>query len=303
MDSQIDEVENKELAKKSHHKIHRVLIIVGIVVVFLGGLFGAYVFGTSRTQETSMTQSPAKTSTQTTSQAQSFHNVVDAGYPFLQTNRVKVTTNMAVPNRLQAISVNSSIQDQGYTDVLANKFNEEIGRWKFGNPATVDDPVGDVSIIHIGDDWLAENNPDANNESSGHPGFLFDYDMTTTAAKKASLKKITDASAVCAKDNSKGFTISGFMQVCATFILGQRQAVGVYDPYLEILGLGVQDSGTYVIVGTIKLVDPDTYTQEQADKNYSDAQAGNIPAATTARANEYVKALSNTTMTFEPVQN
>jgi hypothetical protein len=253
-----------------------VLAIIAVLIVIAVGYSGYY-YGSQANKTSGSTQ---------VQQLPAYHTVLSVGYP-LNTS-VKVTTKLAVPERLQAIAVGSTIQNPGYTGLLADNFNEEMGRWSFANPAAVHSGYGDLSLIHISDTWLRQISaaPDSPN------GILTGLEFTTPAKKATSLTTLESQTKDCVAKNS-GFVISKVLNVCYKPTL-VRQASGVYSPSLDFKGYGLIDGQKYVLVGSVNLNDGTQYSEGEANKKGDDFMAGHIPQETQNLMTEYVNALKMT---------
>lgn len=260
-------------------------ILIGLVCA-IGAGYGGYTYGSNINnmainEESTSTSEPAPAT---------FHTVIAKGSPY-GTNKT-ITTKLAVPNRLQSVAISSSIQDPGYVGILANKLNDEMGRWILGNPTLADrSRTGEISILHIGDDWLAETTTDKDIVGDS----IEEYDFTSPAEKASTLNQLKSATVECAKDSEKGFTLSGSFNVCYS-AKHLRQASGSYAPLLNLKGYGDIEGRAYVLFGYISLDDGTEYGEQEANKKGDEFAAGNIPAETKSLIAEYVNALKNSTI-------
>lgn len=222
-----------------------------------------------------------------------YHTAVSVGYPW--NNNKKVVTELAVPNRLQAVVAGASINDSGYANFLTNKFNDEMGRWLLDDPADATDRPGKISLVHISNDWLQETNE---MENVPYKGPLRDYEFTTPDQKRESLSALETETTECVKDDAKGFVISEKINVCYEPSFN-RQAVGSYDPVMHIRGYGALDGEEYVFVGSVPLSDGTKHNPEEANRMADAFQAGDIPQETRDVISEYINALKNTTISSE----
>lgn len=268
-----------------------VLILIGLVVA--GGLgYGGYYFGQQTNKSTVTTQNTNQNQTAT---QLSYHTIVATGRLF--NTSIRTTSKLAIPNSLQGINYDSSIQDPGYTNILANKFNEEVGRWKLGNPTLSQDGYGDISLIHIGDDWLQQTSAAAD-----HPDEILNGLEFTTPAKKAeSLASLEKETKDCATNSAKGFVIAKTITICYR-VVTSHQSQGVYDPSLYLKGYGVINNQKYVLAGYLTLGDSNQYTGDEADKRVQEIAAGTIPQDTQKLITEYTDALKLTTITSSAAQ-
>lgn len=261
--------------------------LLGLIVV-VGIGFGGYYLGHQANSGTNNTSNSAQNSS--TTPQPTYHTVLSVGYPW--NTSTKLTVKLAVPNILQAISISSTIQDPGFTNILANKNNDEIGRWSLSNPNAVRAGYGDISLLHVSDDWLQQTTT-----TSDRPGdILGDLTFTTPATKAASLATLQKQTTDCVASSTKGFVISGAINVCYTPVL-VRQASGVYSPNLYLKGYGLIDGQKYVMAGFISLTDGTQYTEDVANKKGDDFLKGAIPQETQTLIKTYVDALKMTTIT------
>lgn len=266
------------------HSTSKIALIALLIIVFVTAIgYGGYYYGSAMDE-------PRQNNTVVDND---HHTVVSVGYPW--SSNKKVVTELAVPNRLQAIAAGASISDSGYANFLTNKFNDEMGRWLLDDPADATDRPGRISIVHISNDWLQETNE---MENVPYKGPLRDYEFTTPDQKRGSLSALKTETTECAKDDAKGFVISEKINVCYEPSFN-RQAVGSYDPAMHIRGYGVLDDEEYVLVGSVPLSDGTEHNQEEANRMADAFQAGDIPQETQDVISEYINALKNTTISSE----
>lgn len=279
--------------KKSKKKY--ILVTFFIVLLSLAGIGGYYVGSLSNTstRNGSFTDQQTRNNNNKSLAAprhQNFHTVLSEGYPYGTTQ--KITTNLGLPVSIQSISIDSTIQDPGYTDILSNKFNAEMGRWLLSDPTKASGILGDISFINIENEWLSQTSKDPEYFAGAT---LQNYEFTTPAKKTASLAKLQSESESCVKDTAKGFTISEFLKVCYSPQL-KRQSVGSYQPVLYLRGIGTYKNERYILVGYIVVNKGTVYTESEAENKATAFQGGNIPQDTQKLINDYVEALKNTTI-------
>lgn len=266
--------------KNSTSKITLIALLIVVFAAVIG--YGGYYFG-------SVMNKPRESNTAVDND---YHTAVSIGYPW--NSNKKVVTELAVPNRLQAIVAGATI-NPGYANFLTNKFNDEMGRWLLDDPADTADRLGKISLVHISNDWLQETNE---TENVPYKGPLRDYEFTTPDQKRASLSALKTETTECAKNDAKGFVISEKINVCHEPFLN-RQAVGSYEPVMHIRGYGVLDGEEYVLVGSVPLSDGTEHNPEEADRMADAFQAGDIPQETQDVISEYINALKNSTISSE----
>lgn len=272
--------------QKKTSKILKLLAIVFVLLIIAGGLtYGGYYIGS---QNTKVSHTPVDQTTSAPKPA--FHTILSVGY--VGDQPTKLTSMLAIPNRLQAIAVSSGGQDPGYTDILATNYGAEMGRWKIGDPTLTNGYFGDISLINIQDKWLQQTSP----APEGPDYLLGGLDFTTPAKKTASLASMEQQAKNCSGPTEKAFTISNVLKVCATPIL-IRQSIGAYGPQLYLKGYGIIDGQIYVLLGSLSLSDGTKYSEDEADKKATSFQVHAIPAETQKLINEDVDALKMSTIT------
>lgn len=272
------------------------VVLIGLLVIFGAGYIG-YLYAPKAESggDASVVVDTGEVENKEQPVGDKYHTVLAAGYPYNTTK--KMVIKLAVPSRLQSIAVASDNHDPGYTDILANKYNDEMGRWWFGNPALAspNSLAGDLSIIHISDDWLSET---ASAENIPSYDKVFGYNFLTPEKKSASLAQLDADTKKCVNDGEGGFTISNIINVCYHPDVSHH-AVGSYSPILRLKGYGVLDGRQYVLFGFLHLNDGSRYSKDEAIKKHDDFTAGNIPEDTKNLITEYVEAPKNSTIAVE----
>lgn len=294
---------NDDQPNGQKRKTPKLLLTVIVIIASLVALAGAFYIGTIYSGSSNKVGSNSEENAANDDNVddQTFQTVLTAGYPYEVADQTKVVTKLAIPDGLMAISVSSTIQDPGLSDILANKFNDEMGRWTFDNPSTSEASIGSLSLIHIGDEWLSEDyDGEVRVGAIGYTGEYSGYDLSTSASRNSSIDKMTSDTKACADDPAKGLVIATAFNVCYEIIHTPPQATGTYSPLLNILGVGVHEGRTYVLAGYLRLAEWSEYESDAVrDQKYKDFASGDIPSETTARANDYLDALAQTTITFE----
>lgn len=229
----------------------------------------------------------------------SFHAVVSEGYPF-DTDK-KIVVKLGVPNELQAIRYNSSIQDPGLADgLLGDKFNGEMGRWKLGRPTVNDNNLDDISLVNIEAQWLKTN-------TSGNEDFILrtapdtlpiPSPNMTAIQKQAFLLQLKSETEQCITNRKTGFVMAKYINICvAPYQI--KQAVGSYSPNVSLKGYGVIDGLHFVLAGSLELRDDKIYTHEQETTLQEAFKPDNLPKDTEDVLTRYITALKETVILSE----
>ena len=275
-----------------------IVIAVGFIVSGLLAALGGYWFGG---QNTSTTVTPLVPQVADTTPENTVHFVTSVGYP-LGTDQ-QLTVKLGVPGELQAVKVNSSIQDPGLLTTLAGGiFNSEMGRWQLGRPTTSDNDLDEISLIHVNKEWLASNTIGNEHFSHGPPYELPLPTANMTAAQKQTfIAELKSATEKCATNPKNGFVIAKTINVCLK-VSQVKQAEGSYYPYVDINGYGVIDGVQLIFGGSINLRDDKTYSYEKETALQGEFTPEKLPADTQSVLDRYVAALKTTTLVLEKKQ-
>lgn len=282
-----------------HYKNKRVAVLIAFLFVVICGLTATTGYYYLKLQQNTSTKSSQDLTSEKNVDTQTgYHFVTSEGYPF-NTNR-KFTVKLAVPNELQAIKWNSSIQDPGLTaNILGDKFNGEMGRWLLDRPTNSDSYLGDFSFINIEDQWL-KTNTTGNEDYHG----MFPYNLPlptsnmSSAQKQAFIAQLKTETDACVADGKTGFSIAKTIKVCIK-PYQSKQAVGSYNPMANLHGYGIIDGLHFVLAGSLELRDDKTYTPEQETALQNEFKSDKLPADTEKILTRYISALKNTTVTSE----
>lgn len=269
-----------------------VFIVLGLSSVVVVGLVG-YRYG-STSKSKSVTNSSKDLAETAPSVAQTeggaFHTVLSEGH--VATGQ-KVVVSLAIPSRLQAITVQSTNRDPGYTNSLTDGSGEEVGRWIFGNPAMVGpySVVGELAMFDVGHNWLSWSTTVTDPSGRAAENIIHGYNFTTPKDKVESLEKLEIDTKECVEDPKTGFVMSETINVCYE-VKSLRQSVGVYRPALELQGYGLVDNQRYILFGSLDLIDRE-YGADRAHERSWMFNEGDMPEETMSLLNEYVDALQN----------
>ena len=286
-----------------HNKLRiglKILVIILLIGVCSGG---AYVMGlNNQTKRTTQQNADSEKDIKPVVQPKQdpiFHTVMSTRYPFR--SDFSMTTKLAVPDNLQAVLMDTSIADQGYTTLLGDKFNIDMGRWAFGRPNMSDyDGAGQFSIIQIEDSWLnASGDPNSDSRKDTELGISL---SATSPQRKTFIENLKNETNGCVKDTNKGFVLGTYINMCYKIAHSPASSES-YNPTLHLKGYGEVKERKFVAVGYLFLNEDDSYTGAQKDQFTKEFQEGKTPAHTLKTLNHYVSALKNTTITIKVSSN
>jgi hypothetical protein len=222
------------------------------------------------------------------------HFVLSAGYPFDIKNK-KFTIKLGVPADMQAVRLWSNNSNHGPEQYFTDKYNDELGRWFFGNPTDPSDNgsgYNEISVLAISKSWLAAN---LSKDLASDSEFTTGYKINTPADKQKFLTTLKSDTSTCVKDAKKGFTASdNSLNICYTLNFGREG----YNPQIIFSGYGEKDTIPMLLTGIIKLSDSTPMVDRDAEqKAISDANAGKYTAHFSASLKSLLGALKQTTLT------
>jgi hypothetical protein len=261
-----------------------VLVSLLLLLLISGVGAAAYYYG----QQSGTSTTPAQQTTTNSENKQvttpGVHFVKDVGYPFDLGAKKVFTTSLGLPDFIQGVSIDSTIQNMGINEYLTNKFNDEMGRWVVAYPDTTNTAT-DVSIGAIGKEWLAA--------SQDYNDPLGAGDLRTPAKKQQYIATLKSETEACVKDSKKGFQFADkSLAVCYELLPGRD----AFAPRLELRGYGVVNGVILVFLGYVEVTEGKKYSESEHNQLLTDGKQGKFPQLITERSAKIIEALSKSTI-------
>ena len=275
-----------QATETSPKRVKKVLFAVLLVIVVAGAMYGGFAVGKNQNPKpTAATAVTTNTTTTNTKELTSAHFVQSVGYPFDIKDK-KLVFELGLPNSFQAVVVQSTNSDPGYTAYLTNKLNDELARFLIGNPK-LSTATREISLIAIGKEWL--------NATTQTTDIIEFEDVSTPAKKKQYVDSLASTSSECAKDTKKGFQTSDkSLSICYILVPGKES----WSPLISLKGYGNFEGMPVVLLGYIDVSDGKVLTQDEDRRLVSEARQGKYPTGVQEKIQEVISALSQSKLTL-----
>jgi hypothetical protein len=280
---------------KTGGKGKKILVSMLVILLIAGGVYGGYAYGKGQNKDTAKTSAQPAATPPVSQSSGDVHFVKSDGFPLDSKSHKTFSINLGVPEKLQAVRISSSNNNRGQEQYFTDKYNDELGRWIFGDPTDADangSGENGVSVLAISNSWLAATTQQG---PVAYGTDLTELPLSTPADKQKFLQAIKTNSETCAKDSKKGFAITdGSFKVCNILSFGHD----AYSPSISFSGYGEKDGVPMYFTGGIRIADDTPMANRDADlKAIENANNGKYTAKFSASLSTLISALKQTTLT------
>jgi hypothetical protein len=280
---------------KSGGKVKKILISLLVILLIAGGIYGGYSYGKGQNKDRAKSSVQPAATPPASQSSSAVHFVKSDGFPLDSTSHKTFSINLGVPGEFQAVRVSTTSGNRGQEQYFTDKFNDELGRWIFGDPTDGDangSGENGVSVLAISNSWLGATTKQG---PIAYGNDLTELPLSTPADKQKFLKAIKANSETCAKDSKKGFaTTDGSFKICNVFSFGHD----AYSPLVSFSGYGEKDNIPMYFTGGIRITDDTPMPNRDAEnKAIENSKNGKYTAKFSASLSTLIAALKQTTLT------